>query len=141
MSLSFIILFPLACCFIIIIIIIDKTALFEPSVEDLPDLSIELDHPVFTSLDFATIKFLQSKVVRLASNPQPGELGMSPTHRVAQLYHQASGSLSVAFCDSQGYGGGILTRLHTVHVLYGREMPHSPRGLLFTYKEALRIKF
>jgi hypothetical protein len=32
----------------------------------------ELDHPVFTPLDFATVIFLQSNVVSLASNPQPG---------------------------------------------------------------------
>jgi hypothetical protein len=38
---------------------------------------------------------------------------MSPSDRVAQLYPQALGSLSVAFYDSQGYSGGILTRLHT----------------------------
>jgi hypothetical protein len=33
--------------------------------------------------------------------------------RVAQLYPQAPGSIFIAFCVSQGYGGGILTRLHT----------------------------
>jgi hypothetical protein len=38
---------------------------------------------------------------------------MSPSDRVAQIYPQAPGSLFVAFYDSQGYGGGILTRLHT----------------------------
>jgi hypothetical protein len=32
---------------------------------------------------------------------------------VAQIYPQALGSLSVASYDSQGYGGGILIRLHT----------------------------
>jgi hypothetical protein len=32
---------------------------------------------------------------------------------VAQLYPQVLGSLSVASYDSQSYGGGILTRLHT----------------------------
>jgi hypothetical protein len=32
---------------------------------------------------------------------------------VAQLYPQAPGSFPVAFFDSQGYGGGILTRLNT----------------------------
>jgi hypothetical protein len=37
---------------------------------------------------------------------------MSPSDRVAQLYPQAPGSLSVASYDSQGYGGFILTRLH-----------------------------
>jgi hypothetical protein len=34
-------------------------------------ICLELDHPGFTSLHFATIFFLQSKVVSLASNPQP----------------------------------------------------------------------
>jgi hypothetical protein len=37
---------------------------------------------------------------------------MSPSNGVAQLYIQAPGSLFFAFYDSQGYGGGILTRLH-----------------------------
>jgi hypothetical protein len=37
---------------------------------------------------------------------------MSPSDRVAQLYPQALGSLFVAFYDTQGYGGGILNRLH-----------------------------
>jgi hypothetical protein len=36
---------------------------------------------------------------------------MSPSDRVAQLHPQALSSLFVAFHD--GYGGGILTRLHT----------------------------
>jgi hypothetical protein len=30
---------------------------------------------------------------------------------------QAPGSLFVAFYDSQGYGGGILTRLHIQHII------------------------
>jgi hypothetical protein len=38
---------------------------------------------------------------------------MSPRNRVARLYPQALGSLSVASCDSQDYGGGIRPRLHT----------------------------
>jgi hypothetical protein len=33
-------------------------------------------------------------------------------NRLAQLYSQALGSLFVASYDSQGYGGGIRTRLH-----------------------------
>jgi hypothetical protein len=37
---------------------------------------------------------------------------MSPSDRVAQLYPQAPGSLLIAFHVSQGYGGGILTRIH-----------------------------
>jgi hypothetical protein len=36
-----------------------------------------------------------------------------PRNRVAQLYPRALGSLYVASYDSLGYGGGILTRLHT----------------------------
>jgi hypothetical protein len=40
---------------------------------------------------------------------------LSPADRVAQLYLQAPGSLFLAFCHSQGYGGGILTRLHTAY--------------------------
>jgi hypothetical protein len=36
---------------------------------------------------------------------------MSPSDRVAQSYPQAPGSLFVAFYKSQGYGGGIITRL------------------------------
>jgi hypothetical protein len=80
----------------------------------LPDLSIKLDHPAFTSLDFTTlIFFLQRKVVSLASKPQSGG-PRSPylCPPVAQLYPHAPGSLFVALCDSRGYGGGILTRLH-----------------------------
>jgi hypothetical protein len=38
---------------------------------------------------------------------------MSPTDRVAQFYSQVQCSLFIAFYDSQGYGGGILTFLHT----------------------------
>jgi hypothetical protein len=58
---------------IIIIIIIGKTALIEPqsSLED----SVRFDL-VFTSLYFATIIILQSKVVNPASNPQPGGPGL-----------------------------------------------------------------
>jgi hypothetical protein len=43
---------------------------------------------------------------------------MSTSDRVAQLYPQAPGSLSVGICDSEGYSGGILTRLYsTIHDL------------------------
>jgi hypothetical protein len=38
---------------------------------------------------------------------------ISPRNKVAQIYPRALGSLSVASYDSQGCGGGILTRLHT----------------------------
>jgi hypothetical protein len=68
-----------------------------------------LDHPVFTSSDFATVIYLQIKVVSLASNPNLEDqvsvfTGMSPRDRGAQLYHQPPGSLFIAFYDSQGYG-------------------------------------
>jgi hypothetical protein len=32
---------------------------------------------------------------------------------MAQLHPRALGSISVASYDSQGYGGGMLTRVHT----------------------------
>jgi hypothetical protein len=38
---------------------------------------------------------------------------ISPRNRVVQIYPQTLGSLFVAFYDSQSYGGGIRTRLHT----------------------------
>jgi hypothetical protein len=44
-------------------------------------------------------------------------LFISPRNRVAQLYPQALGSFFVTSYDSQSYGGGIRTRLHT-----GREV-------------------
>jgi hypothetical protein len=37
---------------------------------------------------------------------------MSPSDTVVQLYPQAPAPLYVSFCDSLGYGGGIVTRLH-----------------------------
>jgi hypothetical protein len=37
----------------------------------------------------------------------------SPRNRVAQLYPQALASLFVASYESQGYGGGIRSHLHT----------------------------
>jgi hypothetical protein len=38
---------------------------------------------------------------------------ISPRNRLGQLYPQALGSIFIAFYDSQGYDGGIRTRLHT----------------------------
>jgi hypothetical protein len=38
---------------------------------------------------------------------------VSPRNRVTQLYSQALGPLFVVFYDSQGYGGGLRTCLHT----------------------------
>jgi hypothetical protein len=37
---------------------------------------------------------------------------MSPSDRVSQLYLQAPDPRFVAFYDSQGYGGGIVSLLH-----------------------------
>jgi hypothetical protein len=45
---------------------------------------------------------------------------ISPRNRVAQLYPWALGSLFVASYDSQGSGGGILTRLHTGQFIQSR---------------------
>jgi hypothetical protein len=41
-----------------------------------------------------------------------------PSDRVAQLYPQAPGSLSITFYVSQRCGGGVLTRLHTGQFFY-----------------------
>jgi hypothetical protein len=38
---------------------------------------------------------------------------MAPSDRVVQLFPQEPNPLSVALYGLQGYGGGILTRLHT----------------------------
>jgi hypothetical protein len=46
---------------------------------------------------------------------------MSTSDRMAQLYPQALSSLSVAFYDSHGYRGGILTHLHTGICWYHRQ--------------------
>jgi hypothetical protein len=58
---------------IIFMVVIGKTAVFEPQplLKDSARFvhSWELDHPVSTSLDFATVIFLDSKVVSLASSP------------------------------------------------------------------------
>jgi hypothetical protein len=58
---------------------------------------------------------------------------------VAQLYPRALGSLFVASYDSQGYGGGILTRLHTgtpdleyKHKVKQSALGSSPKAVLFT---------
>jgi hypothetical protein len=38
---------------------------------------------------------------------------ISPRNRVARLYPPGTGFLIISSYDSQGYGGGIWTRLHT----------------------------
>jgi hypothetical protein len=81
----------------------------------------QISHRVFTSLNFATKNFLQSKVVGLASNPQSGApcpCVPPVTECPSYVYPQAPGSLFTALYDSQGYGGGILTTLHTRRKVY-----------------------
>jgi hypothetical protein len=103
----------------IIIIIIGKTPLFWAIafLRRFCQICLELGQPIFTSLDLATIIFLHGKVIKPCVRP--------PTWRTRSLYlcppvtgwpsytPQAPGSLFVAFYDSRGYGGGILSRLHT----------------------------
>jgi hypothetical protein len=65
------------------------------------------DHPVFTSLDFATIILFdraRSSTLHPTHNLE-GQVPvfMFPSDRVAQLYPQAPGSRFFAFYDSQGY--------------------------------------
>jgi hypothetical protein len=51
---------------------------------------------------------------------------MSPSDRVAQSYLRTPGSLFVAFYDSQGYSGGILTRLHVRIYVYYTKIKERP---------------
>jgi hypothetical protein len=70
----------------------------------------------FQLLDFATPILLQSNIVSPAFNPYLEDqvsVFMSSSDSVAQLYPQAPGSFFIAFYDSQGFGGDILTGLHT----------------------------
>jgi hypothetical protein len=73
---------------------------------------------LYLSLDLASVFILMSEsrethdhivLSQILDSPQPGgqvPVIISHRNRVAQLYPQALGSLSIAFCDSQGYGGG-----------------------------------
>jgi hypothetical protein len=80
----------------------------------LPDTLPPLDHPVFTSLDFARAMFLQSKLVSFASNLEDNvSVFTYPGDRVTQLYSQAPGYFLFAFYDLESYGGDILPRFHT----------------------------
>jgi hypothetical protein len=51
--------------------------------------------------------------LRLLQPGRPGPRILSPRNRVAQFFPPGTGFLFVAPYDSQGYGEGILTRLHT----------------------------
>jgi hypothetical protein len=97
---------------IMIIVIIMKTVLFS---NDVCQMCLKLNHFLFTSLDFTTVIFYRAKSSALRPTPNLEDQSLafiSPSNKVAQLYPQALGSLFVAFYDSQGYGGGILTCLH-----------------------------
>jgi hypothetical protein len=55
-----------------------------------------------------------SKILETPPNPEAQVLVfISPRNWVAQICPWALGSLSIASYNSQGYGGGILSRLHT----------------------------
>jgi hypothetical protein len=89
---------------IIIIIIIDKTAFF-------------LNNSLQVSTVFYYLGF-RNRAKSSALRPTPNlkdhvSVFMSPSDRVTQLYPQAPGTLFVAFHDSHGCGGDILTLLHT----------------------------
>jgi hypothetical protein len=77
-------------------------------------ICLELYHPVFTYLDFATIFifFHRARSSALCQTPKLEDQVCPSSDRVAQLYAQAPDILSIAFYDSQGHGGGILTHLH-----------------------------
>jgi hypothetical protein len=59
---------------------------------------------------------------------------ISHRNRMARWYPQALGSLFVAPCDSQGYGGGIRLRLHTGRV-YNLAVTMENVGCLFVSAE------
>jgi hypothetical protein len=83
----------------------------------------------FHFLDFATIIFIQCKVVSLES-PPPGRARSlyvcHPHDRVAQLYPQAPGRHFVALHDSYVYGGGILSP----HGAYTEKRPENEWPLM-----------
>jgi hypothetical protein len=85
----------------IFIIIIGKTAVFEPWPSLQYSVKFQLD---FTSSDLATIFFSYTE-----QGSQP--CAQTP-NRTIRLYPEPPDSLFVTFYDSRGYRGGILTCLH-----------------------------
>jgi hypothetical protein len=85
--------------------------------EILPDLS-DVNQTIRLSLLWISQQYFSCTEQGHQPRVQPPNLEdqipvfMSPSDRVTQLYPQAPGSLFVAFYDSQGYSGGINTRLH-----------------------------
>jgi hypothetical protein len=93
---------------IVIIIIVGKTALFEPyaSLENSGRL-----HLVFTF--WISFKFFTEQGRQPCVQPQlRGSGGLIYAPLVAELHPREKGFLSVAFYESQGYGVGIRSRLH-----------------------------
>jgi hypothetical protein len=73
------------------------------------------DHSLFTALDFAIIISLTEQGREPRVQPPSGGSDLCiyvHDDGVAHLYPQAPSSLFFVFYDSQGFGGGILTRLH-----------------------------
>jgi hypothetical protein len=62
---------------------------------------------------------------------------MSPRNRVAQLYPQALDFLFITSYDSQGYGGGIRTRLHARVLIRTECSYHTGNTLYLRYKYEL----
>jgi hypothetical protein len=74
----------------------------------------QICHPVFTYLNFATIFYrARSSALRLTFNLED-QVSVYVPQRQGGLVIPPG--LSVAFYDSQGYGGGILTCLHRRHL-------------------------
>jgi hypothetical protein len=77
----------------------------------------------------------------IRDSPQP----ISPRNKVAQLYPRALGSLYVASCDSQGYGGGIVTFPQPGgpgsrnYISQERGGPVIPTGTGFALRRLLRL--
>jgi hypothetical protein len=71
-------------------------------------------HMVFTSLDFSAVIFLQNRIIRLVSKPDPGGPGlciMSPVIGWPSYTTRHWVPFSSPSTTLQGYGGGILTYL------------------------------
>jgi hypothetical protein len=64
---------------------------------------------------------------------------ISPRKKVAQLYPQALGSLFVASYDSQRYGRGIRTRLHTGVWTTRVEVKAKVTLRLAVYRQSVRL--
>jgi hypothetical protein len=66
---------------------------------------------------------------------------MFPSDRVDHLYTQALGSLFIAWYDSQGYGGGILTCLHRGFGIIHRQVQGTMQHFHFQNRQFLLTNF